>query len=327
MKSAATILVVDDTPENLALLFDVLGAAEFEVLVAESGEIALERMEVLAPDLILLDVRLPGVDGFEVCHALKKDPAHRNIPVIILTAMHETRDTVAGFAAGAVDYLCKPIEPEEVLARVRTHLELRKLQQTLEARNRRLSAEIQRRRAAERQIEQSLDIGVMVVDATGKVEFATKRAWDLVERYFPEAVHGLPPEIATWLVDSKTMEWRQRSGAGELIARIQAGTTPGESCLLRLEEHIELQSPQPLEKLGLTPREAEILYWLAQGKSSPEIAAILNTALNTVKKHAQNIYQKLDVDNRTAAALRAMEILQSGEAGADKPLKTLPPQG
>ncbi|MCC5806819.1 MAG: response regulator [Opitutales bacterium] len=319
MKPGNTILVIDDTPENLAVLFDVLAEEGFEVLVVESGEIALERMGVLQPDLILLDVRLPGLDGIEICRRLKADPDYAEVPVIILTALNETEDTIAGFSAGAVDYLCKPVEPQEVLIRVRTQLKIRQLHQALEERNRALSVEIRRRRAAERQIEQTLDLGIMVVSASGKVEFATKRAWDLLGRFHPEATFGLPDSVAAWLEARTGKELRVRRPEGVLIIRIQAGTTPGESRLLRIEENIALHDPLPLEQLGLTHREAEVLYWIAQGKSSPEIAAILDSALNTVKKHAQNIYHKLGVDNRTAAALRAVEILQSGDGGAEGP--------
>lgn len=319
MKSTATILVIDDTPENLAVLFDVLGAADFEVLIVESGEIALERMGVLLPDLILLDVRLPGMNGIDVCRRLKATPTFAEVPVIILTALDATADTVAGFAAGAADYLCKPVDPQEVLVRVRTQLKIRQLQQALEERNRALTVEVHRRRAAERQIEQALNLGIMVVSGDGKVEFATKRAWDLLLQFHPEATYGLPETVAAWLEARTGAELRVRRPESVLVIRIQADTTPGDSRLLRIEEKSMLHDPVPLERLGLTPRESEILYWIAQGKSSPEIASILDSALNTVKKHAQHIYHKLGVDNRTTAALRAVEILQSDEGKSGLP--------
>jgi DNA-binding response OmpR family regulator len=118
------ILLVDDTPANLDLLVDYLTRADFEVFVAENSQSALERLRYLQPDLILLDVLLPGISGFELCRAIKANAQTRHIPVIFLTAREETADKVKGFAVGGVDYITKPLEEAEVLARVRTHLEL-----------------------------------------------------------------------------------------------------------------------------------------------------------------------------------------------------------
>lgn len=130
-----TILVVDDTPANLSLLFDILDLAGFEVLVSPNGESALKRAENTYPDIILLDVMMPGIDGFETCRRLKAQALTQNIPVIFMTALSETVNKVAGFALGAVDYITKPLEPEEVLARVRIHLTIQHLQNELQAKN------------------------------------------------------------------------------------------------------------------------------------------------------------------------------------------------
>ncbi|TVR52774.1 MAG: response regulator [Puniceicoccaceae bacterium] len=311
MIGPATILVIDDVPENLAVVFDVLNQANFEVLVVESGAVALERMEVLRPDLILLDVRMPDLDGLEVCRRLHADPKTAAIPVIMMTALNDTTDTVAGFEAGAVDYLRKPVAPEEVLVRVNTHLQMRMLRKTLEQRNQALSREVRRRREAERQLEQSLEQAVLVVAGNGTVQFATRRAWDLLEQYFADwDGTGLPSDLGGWIGERAEPMIRFPRPKGSLVARLF--TDPGNTsanCMVTLEEHLVMISPEPLQQLGLTPREAEVLYWLAQGKTSPEIAVILRTALNTVKKHAHNIYAKLGVDNRTAAAARAFEVI------------------
>jgi DNA-binding response OmpR family regulator/DNA-binding CsgD family transcriptional regulator len=308
MKEAGTILIVDDVPENLAVLFDVLSEAGYEVLVVESGEVALERIDLMRPDLVLLDVRLPGMDGYAVCRELKASEKTNGIPVIMITGLNETGDKVNGFEAGAVDYVCKPLAPEEVLARVRTHLELRRLRQRLQERNHDLMHEIRRRRKAERELEQSLDQAVMLVEADGKVQFATRRAWDLLQRFFPDgSMAGLPPPFLRWLEEGTEMETRFSAPAGDLLARRTPGIEKGGS-LIRLQEQLKVPDRGELEALGLTPREAEVLYWMAQGKTSPEIALILESAVNTVKKHAQRIYTKLGVENRTAAALRASEL-------------------
>jgi len=315
---AETILLVDDVPENLAVLFEVLSGAGYEVLVAERGEAALERMPELKPDLVLLDVRMPGLDGFEVCRRLRANPEFAELPVIFMTALNETVDKVEGFRAGAVDYVTKPLEAEEVLARVRAHLQLRALRRQLEARNATLAHEVKRRRAAERQLEESLDQALLVVTRAGEIQFCTRRGWDLLERFsVAEATGALKTPLIEWIRAGAAGPWVADRPEGQLVVRAFAEADSGwESCMLRLDEQLAITSPEPLRALGLTPREAEVLFWLTQGKTSPEIAVILEAAPNTVKKHAQNIFQKLNVDNRTAAALKAWEILGGAPGGS-----------
>lgn len=129
----STILVVDDTPTNIQVLFDVLKASGYRIAVAKSGESALKRLQEALPDLILLDVMMPGIDGFETCRRLKENQITQDIPVIFMTALADPVDKVKGLNLGAVDYITKPIQQEEVLARIRVHLQLRHLNQTLEA--------------------------------------------------------------------------------------------------------------------------------------------------------------------------------------------------
>lgn len=127
-----TVLVVDDTPANLAVLFTGLRRAGYKVLLNERGEVALQTAVDVHPDLIVLDVMMPGMDGFETCRRLKADPRTKDIPVILMTALTEPVDEVTGLRAGAVDYITKPINVEVVLARITTHLTLRKLYRDLE---------------------------------------------------------------------------------------------------------------------------------------------------------------------------------------------------
>lgn len=126
------ILVVDDTPANLKLLSALLVEQGYRVRAASNGVVALRSVAFKAPDLILLDVRMPGMDGYEVCRQIKADPQQRMIPVIFVSALNETADKLKGFAAGGVDFVTKPVDPAEVLARVRTHLELLRLQRRQE---------------------------------------------------------------------------------------------------------------------------------------------------------------------------------------------------
>jgi signal transduction histidine kinase len=136
------ILIVVNTTNTLGVLFDYLRGFGFKVMVASDGESALSTVEHIKPDIILLDVALPGIDGFETCRQLKANEATKNIPVIFITAPANTVDKVRGFALGAVDYITKPIQSEEVLARLKTHLTLQHLQLTLAEQNVRLHLEI-----------------------------------------------------------------------------------------------------------------------------------------------------------------------------------------
>jgi diguanylate cyclase (GGDEF)-like protein len=135
-----TILIVDDVPANLAVAVDYLEANQFQVMVAQDGEEGIERARLVHPDLILLDVMMPGIDGFETCRRLKTDESTRDIPVIFMTALADTSDKIAGFAAGAVDYISKPFQIEELLVRIKTHLALRSAQQQVETQNTQLRA-------------------------------------------------------------------------------------------------------------------------------------------------------------------------------------------
>ncbi|HEY9665752.1 MAG TPA: PAS domain S-box protein [Coleofasciculaceae cyanobacterium] len=143
------ILIVDDTPTNLEVLFDFLGDSGFTVLIAEDGASAIARAEYAPPDLILLDVLMPEMDGFETCRRLKGNELTKDIPVIFMTALSDTVDKVRGLNLGAVDYITKPLQHEEVLARIKLHLSLCNLTKTLQAQNLRLEQEIQERKRVE----------------------------------------------------------------------------------------------------------------------------------------------------------------------------------
>lgn len=151
-KPQSTILVVDDTPTNLEVLYELLNARGYEVLVAIDGENALRQAEYAKPDIILLDVMMPGWNGFETCQHLKKNKETRKIPIIFMTALSETMDKVNAFKLGAVDYVTKPLQHEEVLARVKTHVTLSQLQNQLEASNEFLEKRVEERTAQLKQL-------------------------------------------------------------------------------------------------------------------------------------------------------------------------------
>ncbi|MDS4015853.1 MAG: response regulator, partial [Candidatus Accumulibacter sp.] len=164
------ILVVDDTPANLKLLSMLLAEQGYRVRPASNGLLALRSVAAKAPDLILLDIRMPDMDGYTLCRQIKADPRLAPIPVIFISALNETSDKVQGFSVGGVDYLTKPFEPAEVLARVRTHLDLWRLQRRqaqvqseLELRVRERTAELAQ---ANRALQQSEERLRLVIEAT-----------------------------------------------------------------------------------------------------------------------------------------------------------------
>lgn len=132
MKNSPLILVVDDTPANLEIISEALTDAGYEVSIAIDGDRALKQIQYSLPDLILLDLMMPGIDGFETCRRLKANPRSRDIPVIFMTASSDTENKVKGFSLGAVDYITKPFQEAEMLARVQLHLQLRYLNKNLE---------------------------------------------------------------------------------------------------------------------------------------------------------------------------------------------------
>ncbi len=147
------ILIVDDNPTNLAVIVDYLEDSGLTILVSQDGESSLKRAKYAKPGLILLDVLMPGLDGYETCRRLKDAPETRDIPVIFMTALSSTEDKVKGFEVGAVDYVTKPFQPEEVLARIKLHLQLRFMTQTLSQKNQTLEWEIQQRKTAETRLK------------------------------------------------------------------------------------------------------------------------------------------------------------------------------
>lgn len=305
-RSARVVLVVDDAPETLAFLCEALAGAGYAVLVARSGEEALERLELAAPDAVLLDAVMPGLAGFETCRRIKADAALSHIPVIFMTGLSETSDLLEGFAAGGVDYVVKPARAEEVLARLATHV---------------------RNARAARLAREAVDIGghgVLVLDARGRVAWRSPQAEAWLRQFFPEC-GGTPP--ASW-IESATRsaagaaapEFRIEREGMALLGRPVGSVGLGEFMLL-----LELRACAELVRrpaAPLTGREAEVLSWLAKGKTNRDIADILGMSPRTVNKHLEHIFEKLGVETRTAAALahQTLERLQPA-----KPLPAVTP--
>ena len=291
------VLVVDDAPETLALLCESLADAGYMVLVARSGEEALERLKLAVPDAILLDAVMPGLAGFETCRRIKAEPALSHIPVVFMTGLSETSHLVEGFAAGGVDYVVKPARAEEVLARLATHMR--------NARTARLARE-------------AVDIGghgVLVIDARGRIAWRSPHAEAWLRQFFPEH-GGTPPaswiESSTQAVADSVPEFSiEREGivlAGRPIGAVGLG-----EFMLLLELRQGRGRPQG-SQAALTGREAEVLSWLAKGKTNRDIADILGMSPRTVNKHLEHIFEKLGVETRTAAAAVAHRTLENQAA-------------
>ena len=152
--SKGNILVVDDTPANLRVLMQLLSEQKYKVRVAPNGKLALDSINAEPPDLILLDILMPEIDGYQLCEQLKSDEKTREIPIIFISALSEVFDKVKGFQMGGVDYITKPFEPMEVLARVENQLKLQSLKLELQARNQKLQAEITARTKVENDLNQ-----------------------------------------------------------------------------------------------------------------------------------------------------------------------------
>ncbi len=297
-KKRDVALVVDDSPETLRLLTDALDGAGMTVMVALDGAAAMRIVDQITPDIVLLDAMMPGMDGFETCRRLKRDAGLHHVPIIFMTGLAETEHIVRGLEAGGVDYVTKPIAVEEMLARIRVHLANARLTQSARA---------------------ALDVSgryLLAVNSAGKIMWATPQAQKLLsDTLGPDSDDDvvLPEPIPQWLnqarqgkAGSKTAITAALPGNEQL--RLQyMGKLGANEFLLRLAKDFTSETPAEFSsELGLTAREGEVLSWLSKGKTNRDIAQILGLSPRTVDKHLEQIYSKLGVENRTAAAAIAV---------------------
>ena len=295
-------LVVDDSPETVSMLTDALEAEGVTVLVALDGSSALAIAGQVTPDIILLDAVMPGLDGLDTCRALKRMQGMAHVPVIFMTGLSETQHVLAALHAGGVDYVIKPVVPDVVVARMRVHLANARLAQSAHT---------------------ALDADgryLLAVDADGRVLWHTPEAGRLLKAALPAPDAGaptLPAAARDWLRGDRA----SGAGGGSFVIE-QADAAPrlllghvgrggsGEH-LLRLSK-AEADSCEALlqARLALTKREAEVLTWIARGKSNRDAGEILGLSPRTINKHLEQIYAKLGVENRasaTAIAIRALD--------------------
>jgi DNA-binding NarL/FixJ family response regulator len=296
-----TILAVDDAPETLSLLSDILEDAGMTTLVVRSGASALSLITRMKPDLILMDALMPNMDGFEACRRIKKIREFAHIPVIFMTGLSDTEHVVKGFESGGVDYVAKPIVPNELLARIRVHLANSRLAQ---------SARI------------ALDISgtpLAAVDMKGRVRWITPEASKLLGKTLDSTRPGeanwqesIAPKLSR-IIAEKLEKAVLRDSPGSILFASFIGEAGSGEYLIRFSDGDVAGDDEILRKnFELTAREAEVLLWLAQGKSNRDVASILVCSPRTVNKHLEQIYQKLQVENRTAAAMLALRALSRG---------------
>jgi DNA-binding NarL/FixJ family response regulator len=297
-KKRDVALVVDDSPETLRLLTDALDGAGMTVMVALDGAAAMRIVDQITPDIVLLDAVMPGLDGFETCRRLKRDAGLDHVPIIFMTGLAETEHIVRGLEAGGVDYVTKPIAVEEMLARIRVHLANARLTQSARA---------------------ALDVSgryLLAVNSAGKIMWATPQAQKLLsDTLAPDRDDDvvLPDPIPQWLEQARKGKAGSKAAImtalpGNEQLRLQyMGKLGANEFLLRLAKDSGAETPAEFSsELGLTTREGEVLSWLSKGKTNRDIAQILGLSPRTVDKHLEQIYSKLGVENRTAAAAIAV---------------------
>ena len=296
----ATLLVVDDTPGSLRFLTKTLESAQMRVLIAIDGVAALELLEHITPDLILMDAVMPNLDGFETTRRIKARSALQHVPIIFMTGLTETEHVVRGLAVGGVDYVNKPIVIDELLARIRVHLATARV-----ARGSQMALDTSGRPS-------------FAVGADGTARWFTPVATEMMERLFPG-----------WSATSVTLPDALRAPLQLLQAdRPQAGARVGidlggctleaellrrtgdEEWLYRLtERHAGEEERILADRHGLTAREAEVLLWISRGKQNREVSEILHISPRTVNKHLEQIFEKMGVENRASATAIAVTTL------------------
>ncbi len=295
------VLVVDDSPETLGFLTEAMEAAGVTVLVARSGETALGIARQVVPDIVLMDAVMPGLDGFETCIRLKKMPEVAHVPIIFMTGLTETEHVVHALESGGVDYLTKPINLDELRARIRVHLA-----NARSAQSARVALD-----AAGRHL--------MAVATSGDLLWTTPQASRLLDAMGPQGIGSrhVADRASSWIGQTTAPEGRvgESFSIESTVARglqlLYLGTIGNDEHLFRLIASAGENQDNLLRQIfGLTQRESEVLLWIARGKSNRDIGDILGLSPRTVNKHLEQVYAKLGVENRASAAIKATHALQ-----------------
>lgn len=288
-ESRDIVLVVDDSPDSLGMINTALDDAGYTVLVALNGLQALSVVERVKPTIILLDAMMPVMDGFECCPRLRA--ILPLTPIIFMTGLNDSEHIVQAFEAGGSDYITKPIKPQELLARIKVHCQ--QVRHIADARD-------------------ALDLArqyVFAVDNRGELLWTTPNTESLLRQYNCSG-EAFSERIAQWLSTAiQDMDFHCSVDGVSLTIRYFKMIGDNEH-LLRLVQQDTVFTASALERAFLlTPREAEVLLWVAHGKSNKEIGDILSMSPRTVNKHLEQIFPKIQADNRTAATSIAIKTL------------------
>ena len=295
------VLLVDDSPEALGFLTEALEKSGFSVLIATSGNAAINVVDRITPDVILMDAVMPGMDGFETCRTLKTNPAVAQVPVIFMTGLTETEHIVHALESGGVDYLSKPINIDELRARIRVHLA-----NARSAQSARVALD-----AAGRHL--------LAVRSNGTIQWSTPQATRLVNAATgrDDGLDTLAVHIRGWLQErakhgvSKDGPLMIHQNGQPVLQLAYLGAIGGDEYLFRLTGVSQTSDDEVLrQNFALTVREGQVLLWIAKGKSNRDIGEILGLSARTVNKHLEQIYVKLGVENRASAAVKAANALR-----------------
>ncbi|WP_406721718.1 DNA-binding response regulator (plasmid) [Thioclava litoralis] len=291
-EEAPVVMVVDDDPASLMMVSEALEAAGIVAVVARDGAAALRLIDRVRPDGILLDALMPGLDGFETCKALKAAPNRIEAPVIFMTGLTEPEHILKGLKAGGVDYITKPLNLDEVLARLSIHLTNAKML---------------------RGARSALDMTGRAVAAfhrNGQLSWSSPKATELLAENFDalfDTDGTATGELRRWLdeLEDTPLSQSRRLTVDQLeLAYLGAG--PAQEIQLTLFDRSGPSREDLLSsRFGLTTREGEVLFWLSLGKTNTEIGNILGLSSRTVNKHLEQVFQKMGVENRTSAAVLA----------------------
>ena len=289
--SGTRVLVVDDSPDARCMLSRALGGEAMLVHAASSGNAALDALAFFAPDAVLLDVDMPGMDGFATCEALMD--RHADLPVIFMTGLSDTGHIVRGFEVGACDYVTKPVVIAEVVARVRSHASKARLARSA------------------REVVLGSATPMFAAGPDGRWLWSNGSATQLLQ------AHGWPAPVPGAMVPHVLADaLRQLRLAGQAaIDQLCLRRLTGEGSDWMVVELVARSSAGIASEaatsagLALTVREAEVMAWVARGKTNRDVAEILGMSPRTVNKHLEHIYEKLGVETRTAAAAAAQRQL------------------
>ncbi|MFT5681671.1 MAG: DNA-binding NarL/FixJ family response regulator [Myxococcota bacterium] len=320
------ILIIDDNPNNLKVILSHFEAYSFEMYTALDGETGLRRARLAQPDLILLDIQMPGIDGYETCRRLKANPQTADIPVIFMTARTESADKVQGFDVGAVDYVTKPIEVNELMSRVRAHLEIRRLQRAQQAHASQLEDRVKERTIElEREIAQKEAFQSEQERLLQLVRLQSEQLRRLTHQWVADnSAHnnGLAKSLDEHIGGRLALLTGHIQQAAALVEGGVDDTLNGhlESALalLRpaqmeaeaLSSTLRKSTPDTLTSsplLQLSSRECEVLQMTAEGKTNKEISYTLRIAPSTVSTYRNRIMEKTGVEDVPALIRLAVQ--------------------